>query len=124
MPTFLCNIIKTPVTFTNDYDVKLSSSPGSRGSIKDSQGNEVTYSECGRPLFNIKVRSAPDGRRLGPYALLNHKSYVVSRHRDYVQQRRWYECKHCTCSHQVRVSGKQRSHPRDVRQSSAVYQEH
>jgi hypothetical protein len=78
---------------TDGYNPTLKFGTKSRGTIKDSQGNNVASFDPKSPLFAIKVRSLPDGPTLGPHALKKDVLYVLGCRWDAAEQIKWQEFK-------------------------------
>ncbi|KAH6644237.1 hypothetical protein C7974DRAFT_325674 [Boeremia exigua] len=87
VPDFICNVIGAPI-LSDGYNVILS---GRSGTIKDAKGRNAAFFDPNRPLYTIKLRTHPDGPKLGSYALRKDTMYVLSCEWDAAQQRRWIE---------------------------------
>ncbi|EUC50434.1 hypothetical protein COCMIDRAFT_81932 [Bipolaris oryzae ATCC 44560] len=78
VPGFICNVISSSVMISDGYNIQKHVSRRSKGAVKDRSGKQIAFFNRNTPHYSIRVRSRPEGPRLGPHVLRKNGMYMIS----------------------------------------------
>jgi hypothetical protein len=80
VPSSFRNIIGSPDSFFEDYNVLTNSKGTSKGTIVDHAGRSVAYFDLKQRLFSLKLSGPPVGPRVGPHVWKENTAYFINAH--------------------------------------------
>ncbi|XP_014560221.1 hypothetical protein COCVIDRAFT_34719 [Bipolaris victoriae FI3] len=77
VPDSICNVIGDTLDL-DGHRVQIYPSEEAKGTISDSDCNNMAYFEPNAPFYSVKVRNQPGGPKLGPSVLRKNGMYMLS----------------------------------------------